>query len=63
MGWARIQGKRVLFPLGFYCTSIAIKAYADKLVREVKIFRKFFKGYKEEDITDKSKVEAVPIPI
>ena len=61
-GWARMQGKRALFPLGFHCTGMAIKACADKLVREVEMFGKFFEGYKEEDVTDDSKAEAVPAP-
>ena len=61
-GWARMQGKRALFPLGFHCTGMAIKACADKLVREVEMFGKKFGGYKEEEVTNESKAEAVPAP-
>jgi leucyl-tRNA synthetase len=25
-GWARMQGKNVLFPMGFHCTGMPIKA-------------------------------------
>lgn len=48
-GFARMQGKRALFPLGFHCTGMPIKACADKLVDDVKKFGKDFSGYKEEE--------------
>jgi leucyl-tRNA synthetase len=48
-GFARLQGKRALFPLGFHCTGMPIKACADKLVDEIKMFGKNFEGYKDED--------------
>ena len=44
-----MQGKRVLFPLGFHCTGMPIKACADKLVEDVKRFGQNFERYKEED--------------
>jgi leucyl-tRNA synthetase len=34
-GYERMCGKRMLFPMGFHCTGMAIKACADKLKREV----------------------------
>lgn len=34
----RLNGKRVLFPLGFHCTGMPIKACADKLKRELETF-------------------------
>jgi leucyl-tRNA synthetase len=34
-GYARMQGKRALFPLGFHCTGMPIKACADKLKRSI----------------------------
>ena len=37
-GFARMQGRRALFPLGFHCTGMPIKACADKLIREVEMF-------------------------
>lgn len=48
-GFARMQGKRALFPMGFHCTGMPIKACADKLINEVKLFGKNFEGYKEEE--------------
>ncbi|KAM6488588.1 hypothetical protein HDV62DRAFT_32565 [Trichoderma sp. SZMC 28011] len=48
-GTARMQGKRALFPMGFHCTGMPIKACADKLVNEIKLFGEDFSGYKEEE--------------
>lgn len=48
-GFARMQGKRVLFPLGFHCTGMPIKACADKLTEDVRKFGKNFERYKEEE--------------
>lgn len=48
-GFARMQGKRSLFPLGFHCTGMPIKACADKLVDDVKKFGKYFEKYEDED--------------
>lgn len=56
-GVARMQGKRALFPMGFHCTGMPIKACADKLVNEIKLFGKDFSGYKPED-----EAEARPAP-
>ncbi|KAJ5942019.1 hypothetical protein N7516_002187 [Penicillium verrucosum] len=47
-GFARMEGKRALFPLGFHCTGMPIKACADKLANEVKKFGQGFEGYDEE---------------
>ena len=47
-GFARMQGKRVLFPLGFHCTGMPIKACADKLTEDVRKFGKNFERYDEE---------------
>jgi leucyl-tRNA synthetase len=47
-GFSRMVGKRALFPLGFHCTGMPIKACADKLVEDVRRFGKNFEGYKEE---------------
>jgi leucyl-tRNA synthetase len=35
-GYHRLLGKRVLFPQGFHCTGMPIKACADKLDREIR---------------------------
>ncbi|KAF4637500.1 hypothetical protein G7Y89_g586 [Cudoniella acicularis] len=47
-GFARMQGKRSLFPLGFHCTGMPIKACADKLINEVKMFGQEFERYSDE---------------
>lgn len=51
-GWARMQGKQALFPMGFHCTGMPIKACADKLVNEIKMFGKDFSGYSDEDAAE-----------
>ncbi|KAI1080562.1 hypothetical protein F5B20DRAFT_589294 [Whalleya microplaca] len=55
-GYLRMQGKRVLLPLGFHCTGMAIKACADKLVREIEMFGQNFERY-IEDIPTHSDIE------
>ncbi|KAI3317236.1 leucyl-tRNA synthetase [Xylariaceae sp. AK1471] len=47
-GYARMRGKRVLMPLGFHCTGMAIKACADKLAREIDMFGQNFERYVED---------------
>ncbi|KAF9357153.1 cytosolic leucyl tRNA synthetase [Mortierella sp. NVP85] len=42
-GYHRLQGKRALFPLGWHCTGMPIRACADKLAREMEMFGKDFK--------------------
>lgn len=62
-GWARLQGKNTLFPMGFHCTGMPIKACADKLINEIKLFGKDFSGYTEEDeADDKAKELGPPAP-
>lgn len=48
IGVERMRGKKTLFPLGFHCTGMPIKACADKLVNEVAMFGTEFEGYKDE---------------
>ncbi|KAI3404824.2 CDC60 [Candida oxycetoniae] len=43
-GFERMNGKRALFPLGFHCTGMPIKAAADKIKREVELFGEDFSG-------------------
>lgn len=38
MRYQRLQGKKVLFPFGFHCTGMPIKACADKLKRELELY-------------------------
>jgi leucyl-tRNA synthetase len=59
-GFARMQGKRSLFPLGFHCTGMPIKACADKLINEIEVFGQEFERYNEEDAGDEK--TAVPTP-
>lgn len=63
-GYARMQGKRALFPMGFHCTGMPIKACADKLINEVKLFGKNFEGYTDEDAAEEIKTQekAPPAP-
>ncbi|CAG8357142.1 unnamed protein product [Penicillium salamii] len=58
-GFARMEGKRALFPLGFHCTGMPIKACSDKLANEVKMFGQNFEGYQEEE---EAAQEPVPAP-
>lgn len=52
-GFERMMGKRALFPLGFHCTGMPIKACADKLVREIEQFGEHFENApKDEDELD-----------
>lgn len=37
-GYERLKGKKVLFPFGFHCTGMPIKACADKLRRELETY-------------------------
>lgn len=60
-GWARMQGKRALFPQGYHCTGMPIKACADKLIREVEMFGKNFENCPVENITN-PETEATPAP-
>lgn len=43
-GFARMEGKKALFPQGYHCTGMPIKAAADKLAREVELFGPTFEG-------------------
>ena len=42
VGFERMLGKRALFPLGFHCTGMPIKAAADKIKREIEDFGEDF---------------------
>jgi leucyl-tRNA synthetase len=60
-GVARMQGKRALFPMGFHCTGMPIKACADKLVDEVKMFGQDFSGYKDDEPVVEEKAPVVKL--
>lgn len=38
MRYNRLLGKKVLFPFGFHCTGMPIKACADKLKQEMELY-------------------------
>ncbi|EMD35016.1 hypothetical protein CERSUDRAFT_116529 [Gelatoporia subvermispora B] len=48
-GYHRLQGKRVLFPHGFHCTGMPIKAASDKIERELEMFGADFEKFKPEE--------------
>lgn len=48
-GFERMLGKRALFPLGFHCTGMPIKAAADKIKREIEQFGPDFSGAPADD--------------
>jgi leucyl-tRNA synthetase len=58
----RAQGKRVLYPQGYHCTGMPIKACADKLVREVEMFGANFEGFKEEELDENATGAEAPVP-
>ena len=66
VGWARMQGKRALYPQGYHCTGMPIKACADKLVREIEMFGQNFERCPVEQVQDeKENAEpngAPPVP-
>lgn len=58
VGYERMLGKRALFPMGFHCTGLPIKACADKLKREIEIFGVNFDQVldsEEEDVPPQEK--------
>ncbi|MCJ1309094.1 cytosolic leucyl tRNA synthetase [Agyrium rufum] len=48
-GFSRMEGRRTLFPLGFHCTGLPIKACADKLVEDVRRFGENFERFDAEE--------------
>jgi leucyl-tRNA synthetase len=61
VGFARMQGKRTLFPLGYHLTGMPIKACADKLVREIEQFGPTFERCPVDDIVEEGPTDgAVP---
>ena len=62
VGWARMKGMRALYPQGFHCTGMPIKACADKLVREIEMFGQNFENCPVDDVKDDSKTTP-PAPV
>ena len=52
VGWARMQGKRALYPQGYHCTGMPIKACADKLQREIEMFGQNFERCSLESVAE-----------
>lgn len=48
-GFQRMLGKRVLFPVGYHCTGMPIKACADKLQDDVQKFGQNFERYQDDE--------------
>ncbi|KAI0401808.1 leucyl-tRNA synthetase [Xylaria palmicola] len=49
-GFARMQGQKALFPQGYHCTGMPIKAAADKLKRETEMFGQNFENAPSADL-------------
>ncbi|KAI3329099.1 leucyl-tRNA synthetase [Xylariaceae sp. AK1471] len=49
-GFARMKGQRALFPQGYHCTGMPIKAAADKLKREAELFGHTFENAPSADL-------------
>ncbi|KAI1637709.1 hypothetical protein F4809DRAFT_640190 [Biscogniauxia mediterranea] len=56
--YERLQGKKTLFPFGFHCTGMPIKACADRLSTEIELFGAKFERYHDDDDDDDDEVEA-----
>ncbi|KAF2160522.1 hypothetical protein M409DRAFT_59994 [Zasmidium cellare ATCC 36951] len=60
VGWARMQGKRALYPQGFHCTGMPIKACADKLVREIEMFGQNFERCPIDEVKENAEPNGAP---
>ncbi|KAJ3061567.1 Leucine--tRNA ligase, cytoplasmic, partial [Podochytrium sp. JEL0797] len=58
VAYEKLKGKHALFPFGFHCTGMPIKACADKLKKEVDMFGQQFERYVEEVATEEPEVAA-----
>lgn len=60
VGYQRMLGKRALFPLGFHCTGLPIKAAADKLKREIELFGENFDQNEQSEESETPAAEEKP---
>lgn len=60
VGWARMQGKRALYPQGFHCTGMPIKACADKLAREIEMFGQNFEKCPADSVKENAEPNGAP---
>ncbi|WFD36560.1 leucine--tRNA ligase [Malassezia cuniculi] len=58
IGYERMLGKRALFPWGFHCTGMPIRAAADKLIRELELFGDDFSGVEAYEAKQAAEAEA-----
>ena len=60
-GFERLLGKNVLYPFGFHCTGMPIKACADKLVKEMEMYGNppVFPQVVAEKVTEKDTEAAI----
>lgn len=61
-GVARMQGRRVLYPQGYHCTGMPIKACADKIVREIELFGQNFERCPETAVANGDTPSEAPAP-
>ncbi|EKM52613.1 uncharacterized protein PHACADRAFT_261160 [Phanerochaete carnosa HHB-10118-sp] len=59
-GFQRMLGKRALFPHGFHCTGMPIKAAADKIVREIEMFGPDFEKFDAQEEAVHPHSHAIP---
>ncbi|KAK4955455.1 cytosolic leucyl tRNA synthetase [Elasticomyces elasticus] len=63
IGFNRLDGKNTLFPLGFHCTGMPIKAASDKLISDIKRFGQNFEKYSEDEETPSKPNGATIAPV
>lgn len=61
-GVERMRGRRVLYPQGWHCTGMPIKACADKLVREIEMFGQNFERCPDTAMVDGQAPAEPPAP-